>query len=87
MPRTSTDFVQERICLMWASGPYRGQYVERDDSTGPMSTGGYPMATTDPLRATVFATEEKALAYASHGFQEMKLWYLYITIEESNVRG
>lgn len=44
-----------------------GQWVVRDDSTGPMSTGGYPFPTTDVSKATTWDTMQKALKYRAVG--------------------
>lgn len=41
-----------------------GAWVERDDSTGPMSTGGYPMQAKDIRSATLWHDKAKALKYA-----------------------
>lgn len=42
-----------------------GRYVQRDDSTGPMSTGGYPFPVADIERATQWNTPEEAASYAT----------------------
>ena len=40
-----------------------GHWVKRDDSTGPMSTGGYPYPVDDLDRATRWTSVEDALKY------------------------
>jgi len=40
-----------------------GLYVQRDDSTGPMSTGGYPTPVPDIEDATVWDDLESAMKY------------------------
>lgn len=42
-----------------------GNYVQRDDSTGPMSTGGYPFPVDDVERATQWSDPQKAASYAN----------------------
>lgn len=41
-----------------------GAWVQRDDSTGPMSTGGYPFKAKDIFSATRWTRKEDALKYA-----------------------
>jgi hypothetical protein len=58
-----------------------GSFVERDDSTGPMSTGGYPMETKEVWRATQWDNREDALKYRHTCHEE---WTLHeITVEVS----
>jgi len=40
-----------------------GEWVRRDDSTGPMSTGGYPSPVKELSKATVWEDKAKALKY------------------------
>jgi hypothetical protein len=40
-----------------------GAWVKRDDSTGPMSTGGYPYKAKGLIDATVWTSKEQALKY------------------------
>lgn len=40
-----------------------GSWVQRDDSSGPMSTGGYPFKVKELRRATVWTDKKKALEY------------------------
>jgi len=49
----------EIYVLQYASG----EWVKRDDSTGPMSTGGYPFPTDELRRATQWTSVEDALKY------------------------
>ena len=44
----------------------RTAYIARDDSTGPMSTGGYPYAVNDLWRTTKWDSREDAEEYLSH---------------------
>lgn len=45
--------------MKWPSG----EWVQRDDSTGPMSTGGYPMKVKEIHRATIWTDKMEALRY------------------------
>ena len=40
-----------------------GSWVQRDDSTGPMSTGGYPSKVKELSKATRWETTEAAMKY------------------------
>ena len=44
-----------------------GRFVKRDDSTGPMSTGGYPDEVDTLEHATMWDTIEEAAKYGSMG--------------------
>ena len=49
-----------------------GRYVKRDDSTGPMSTGGYPYPVESVYDATKWNTIEDAARYGNTGgFRDM----------------
>lgn len=55
--------------LMWQDG----LFVQRDDSTGPMSTGGYPLKAASLEDATQWESMEDAAAYAQIcGWNEMR---------------
>ncbi len=41
-----------------------GKFVQRDDSTGPMATGGYPFRVDDIEDATTWDSAAKAAEYA-----------------------
>ena len=48
-----------------------GDYVKRDDSTGPMSTGGYPFPVKTVEEATKWDTQEAAARYGNtSGFRD-----------------
>ena len=49
-----------------------GKFVKRDDSTGPMSTGGYPFPVDSIEDATRWDTIEEAARYGTTcGFRDM----------------
>lgn len=53
-----------------------GKWVQRDDSTGPMSSGGYPMRVSELRRATQWSDIEEALKYR-HMFKS-EGWTLHL---------
>lgn len=54
-----------------------GAWVQRDDSTGPMSTGGYPMKVTHLSKATVWDDKMDALKYR-HTSREYGPWTIHL---------
>ena len=44
-----------------------GEWVQRDDSNGPMATGGYPFKVKELSKATRWETPEAALKYRAVG--------------------
>lgn len=63
-----------------------GKWVYRDDSSGPMSTGGYPFRVDTIKRATFWYDKEAAIKYAhvcrSDNFT---LWQFDVDPERSNI--
>lgn len=57
-----------------------GSYVKRDDSIGPMSSGGYPYRVNDIEKATRWDDLESASRYASHFQSEFRNVAYPITI-------
>lgn len=62
-----------------------GTFVKRDDSTGPMSTGGYPYPVLEVEEATWFESIEAAAKYAQVGAWRDMMQFVYpleVTIGE-----
>lgn len=54
-----------------------GKWVQRDDSTGPMSTGGEAFPASDIWKATRWDTPEAALKYRATGGTRDSDWTLH----------
>lgn len=62
-----------------------GKWVQRDDSTGPMSTGGYPFPVDDLLRATQWKVKEEALRYRGVTKEDWKVFFIDLVPVEDTV--
>ena len=62
-----------------------GKYVKRDDSTGPMSTGGYPFPVNEVEKATTFKTLEDAVRYANTGQEGFKIKKIVSTLNIEDI--
>lgn len=62
-----------------------GSWVQRDDSSGPMSTGGYPFPVKELSKATVWDSKEKALKYRATGRENFTLHRLTLATKEETI--
>lgn len=56
-----------------------GSWVQRDDSTGPMSTGGYPLKVKELRKATQWTDKQEALKYR-HTCRTDGPWTLHVLV-------
>ncbi len=75
---TTTTYT--RIMLM----DNKGQWVYPDNSTGPMSTGGYPVTTDDFFRATAFPHAAAAAHYVSMGLSDARVVEVVVSLKVSD---